>query len=302
MSAAPRLQPMLPKPVQISNILLATDFLPSSDVALQYARTMAQQHGAKLYLLHILPPTPHISVPLDRAPELDGTLAAAEEQLKRLVQGDSLRQLVREPLVERGDIEDVIPATIKQHDIDLVVLGTHGRRGVRKLLLGSVAEQIFRLAACPVLTVGPEVMPARLEYGEFPHIVFATDFSPASLHALPYALSLAKMTQARLTMMHAIHEISEGAMEYLDEVTSACRQRLTELLPPGAGSWCHPEFVVEFGPASDMILKVAEEEQADLLILGAKRKSHTPAATHLPWPTAYLVAAQAVCPVLTVRG
>ncbi len=91
-------------------------------------------------------------------------------------------------------------------------------------------------------------------------------------------------------------------MEYLDEVTSACRQRLTELLPPGAGSSCHPEFVVEFGPAADMILKVAEEEQADLVIMGAKRKARFPGATHLPWPTADLVASQAGCPVLTVRG
>lgn len=302
MGAAPRLQPILPKPVEISNILLATDFSPSSDAAMHYARTMAEHYDAKLYLLHVLPPEPHIEIPLDMAPELDAPLAAAEQNLGRLLQLDGLKQIIREPLVERGEVADVIPAMIKKHDIDLVVLGTHGRRGIRKMLLGSVAEQVFRLASCPVLTVGPEVMATRLEYGEFPHIVFATDFSPASLHAMPYALSLAKKTQARLTMMHAIHEISEGAMEYLDEVTSACRQRLTELLPPGAGSWCHPEFVVEFGPAADMILKVAEEEQADLVIMGARHKPRIPAATHLPWPTAYLVAAQATCPVLTVRG
>lgn len=302
MGAAPRLQPIFPKPVEISNILLATDFSPSSNAALQYARTMAEHYGAKLYLLHVLPPEPHTAVPLDMPPELDGAHAAAEENLGRLLRLESIREVVREALIERGEIAEVIPAAIKQHDIDLIVLGTHGRRGIRKLLLGSVAEQIFRAASCPVLTVGPEVTATRLEYGEFPHIVFATDFSPASLHALPYAFSLAKKTQARLTMMHAIHEISEGAMEYLDEVTSACRQRLTELLPDGAGTWFHPEFVVEFGPAADMILKVAEEEQADLVIMGAKRKAHLPAATHVPWPTAYLVAAQAICPVLTVRG
>jgi nucleotide-binding universal stress UspA family protein len=302
MGAAPKLQPILPKPVEISNILLATDFSPSSAGALQYACTMAENYGAKLFVLHVLAPEPRIPVPMDMPPELDTTRTTAEESLTRMLNSETLQQVVCEPLVERGEIADVIPTTIKEHDIDLVVLGTHGRRGMRKLLLGSVAEQIFRMATCPVLTVGPEVTATRLEYGEFPHIVFATDFSPASLHALPYALSLAKKTQARLTLMHAIHEISECAMEYLDEVTSACRQRLTELLPPGAGAWCHPEFVVEFGPAADMILKVAEEEQADLIIMGAKRKLHMPAATHLPWPTAYLVAAQAVCPVLTVRG
>jgi nucleotide-binding universal stress UspA family protein len=302
MGAAPKLEPVLPTSAEISNILLATDFSPASEAALQYARTVAEQYGAKLYLIHVLRPEARIGVPMDAVPELNGARHAAEENLAGLVALDSLKQIVREPILERGEIADVIPATIKERDIDLVVVGTHGRRGMRKLLLGSVAEEIFRMAACPVLTVGPEVSSVRLEYGQFPHIVFATDFSAASLHALPYALSLAKKTNARLTMLHAINEISEGAMEYLDEVTAACKQRLTELLPSGAGSWCRPEFVVEFGPASDIILKVVEEEQADLVIMGAKRRLHTAAATHLPWPTAYLVAAQAPCPVLTVRA
>ncbi|HYG99907.1 MAG TPA: universal stress protein, partial [Terriglobales bacterium] len=244
---------------------------------------------------------PRLAVPIDRYPaELDTARQDATEQMEGLLSQDVLKGLPQCALVERGTIADVIPTVIQREDADLVVVGTRGHRGLKKLMLGSVAEQIFRLATCPVITIGPETVRDDVAPGEFPKILFAADFSPACVRALPWALSLAKEDRSRLTMLHVIEEISDAGLEYLEGVTQACKQRLTELLPAGAGEWCRPEFLVEVGPAADMILKVAQEEQANLIVMGARRRGAM-AASHLPWATAYAVACHAVCPVLTVR-
>jgi nucleotide-binding universal stress UspA family protein len=238
---------------------------------------------------------------MDKFPsEFDTARHTATEQMVKLLQGDPLQGVPHDALLERGEIREVILSLIHQHDIDLVVAATHGHRGIKKIVLGSVAEQIFRLATCPVITVGPQAARDGVGEGEFPNILFATDFSPASLEALPWALSLAKENQAQLTMLHVIEEVSEAGMEYLEEVTTACKRRLTELLPAGIGEWCRPEFFVEFGAAADTILKVSEEQQASLIVMGARRRGPM-AASHVPWATAYRVVSHAECPVLTVR-
>lgn len=292
---------VLPRLVEIKNILFATDFSASSEAAMRYAHAIARRRGAKVHILHVLPPEPRLAVPMDKFPsELDTARQAATEQMVKLIEGDRLGGVAHDVLLERGEIGEVILSVIEQHDIDLVIAGTHGHRGIKKLVLGSVAEQIFRLATCPVITIGPQATRDGLGEGEFPTILFATDFSPASLEALPWALALAKDNQAQLTMLHVIQEVSEAGLEYLNEVTVACRQRLTELLPAGAGKWCRPECFVEFGPAADTILKIAEEQQASLIVMGARRRGPM-AASHVPWATAYRVVCHAGCPVLTVR-
>jgi nucleotide-binding universal stress UspA family protein len=301
MSAAPKPHTIPPKPVEINNILFATDFGPSSEAALGYAHAIAARHGAKVYLLHVLPPEADLPIPLDKFPsELDRTRQTATEHMVKLLAGERLRGVAHDALLERGHMEQVLAATIQQHDIDLIVAGTHGHRGLKKLVLGSVAEKIFRQATCPVLTIGPEI--GGDEAGEFSHVLYATDFSQGSLKALPWALALACENNAKLTMLHVIQEISEAGMEYLDEVSAACKQRLSELLPPGVGTWCKPEFFVEFGPAADTILKIAEEQQAEIIVMGARHTRMPAAASHLPWATAYRVVCQSHCPVLTVRS
>lgn len=306
MSAGPKPElvkkrPAPPQAVEIKNILFTTDFSASSEAALRYAHAIARRYGSKVHILHVLAPEPRLAVPLDKFPsEFDTARHSATEQMVRLLQGDPLQGVPHDALLERGEISEVIQSIIQQHDIDLVVAGTHGHRGIKKVVLGSVAEQIFRLATCPVITIGPEAGRDGIGEGEFPRIVFATDFSPASVSALPWALSLAQENQAQLTLLHVIQEVSEAGLEYLNEVTAACRQRLTELLPAGIGKWCRPEFFVEFGPAADTILKISEEQQASLIVMGARKRGPM-AASHVPWATAYRVVCHAECPVLTVR-
>src|SRR5215472_18764432 len=115
---------------------------------------------------------------------------------------------------------------IEQSDIDLIVLGTHGRGLIGTLLLGSVAEQVLRHATCPVLTVGPDVLTSLLDRERFGHILFATDFSDGSMHALPYALSLAEENDAELTLMHVLEQLEPLPLEYSEELLSEYRQRL----------------------------------------------------------------------------
>ena len=302
MSAAPKPQIQL-KPVEIKNILFATDFGTASDPALRYAHAIAARHGSKVYVLHVLPPEARISVPLDKFPtEFDRVRQEAAEHMTKLLGGESMKGVAHDALIERGNIAEIVPATVETNSIDMVIVGTHGHRGLKKLMLGSVAEEIFRSAMCPVLTVGPHIAKDGMETGEFPHVLFTTDFSPGSIKALSWALWFARQSQAQLTLLHVIDEISEAGVEYLDEVQAACKQRMAELLPAGTGEWCHPQFFVDFGPAADTITKIAEEQHTDLIVMGARKTAVPMATMHLPWATAYRVVCNAHCPVLTVRG
>lgn len=303
MSAAAKPRLIFPKPVEIKNILFTTDFSPTSELALRYAQAIARRYGSKVFILHVLPEHPRLAVPLDQFPqEFDAARRDAAQQMEQLMSNKMLADIPHDAVLEHGTVQQVVMSTITEREIDLVVLGTHGHHGLKKVLLGSVAEVIFRLARCPVLTVGPEIARDGLPEGDFPGILFATDLSEDSLRALPWALSLAQENRARLILVHVITDISEGAMDYLDEMTAACKQRLVELLPPGAGAWCQPEFFVEFGPAADTILKVADERQISLIVMGARHRAIVAASTHLPWATASRVVCHAHCPVLTVRS
>ncbi len=180
----------------------------------------------------------------------------------------------------------------------------HGRTGVYKLLMDSVAEEIFRRAPCPVLSVGPKVV-AKAGEAEFHHILFATDFRKQSLSALPYAISLAEEDEAYLTLLHVVERPMAGIVD-LDTVTASLLRRLRELIPPEAEPWCHAECLVEFGrlnvSPADRILEVAGDKSADLIVLGVRpTHENLGLATHLASTTARILT-QAVCPVLTVRG
>jgi nucleotide-binding universal stress UspA family protein len=188
----------------------------------------------------------------------------------------------------------------QRHKIDIVVLGTHGRQGIKKLTLGSAAEKIFRQAACPILTVGPEATAKAFEFEALKRILFTTDFSRSSTCALPYALSLAEEDQADLVFLHLIPLMPMD--ERAESVIEASRKRLQALLPPEAADWCTAEFVVLSEFPADGILRVAEEKNVDLIVMGVYRPKTPAASGHIPWAIASEVVRRAHCPLLTVRG
>jgi nucleotide-binding universal stress UspA family protein len=238
--------------------------------------------------------------------EIDPYWPGVRRRMEEFERGGALQQAQYEMVIEQGELWEVLADIIERHAIDFLVLGTHGRHGLKKLVLGSSAEQIFRMADCPVLTVGPKAAHRDVKFESFKHILFATDFSPASLHALPYALSIAEENQACLTLLHLA---SPASIESQESVREVAVRRLQALLPRDIHAWYQPTFawyqptlLVGFEFPTDGILRAAAEEKADLIVMGV-HKTATPRATaHLPWAIAYDVVCDAPCPVLTVRG
>jgi nucleotide-binding universal stress UspA family protein len=290
--------------INLKNILFLTDFSEPSEAALPFAISLARAYGAKLRGFHVLLPTPSAYT----TPEL--TVAAIEAEEERAQEGlkrleSQLAGLQHESTIERGiAVWPSLQRAIKDNQIDLIVLGTHGRTGARKLLLGSVAEEIFRRSSIPVLTIGPDVRTHAHNDARFHRVLFATDFSPHSLAAWPYAVSLAQENQARLVLLHVIPEGNISGEEQLGSIpTASPLSRLNALLPKEADLWCRPEAVVESGNPAARILAAANERGADLIVLGVRDAAgRMGAATHLGRTTAHKVVAHAPCPVLTVRG
>jgi nucleotide-binding universal stress UspA family protein len=284
--------------VALSNILLAVDFSPATEAALPFALGIARRYASKIFLAHVIRPDVYQLAACEAANTvLDETRRSAERQMARVLVSGRLRGVPHQVLLGQGDLWSVISTMIQEHDIDLVVVGTHGRTGLPKVLLGSVAEEVFRLALCPVLTVGPRVAPELPSQRELRQVVYATDFSASAESAAAYAVSVAQEHQASLTMLHVVSGSAAPAAPLAPDVLTA---RLQGLVPPEAELWCKPEFAVEFGEPAEGILKAAEERQADLIVLGVRRPA--PSFAHPRAATAYQVVCRAPCPVLTVRS
>jgi len=250
--------------------------------------------------------------------EIDRSQIEAESQMKMLADRARAEGIASHTMVERGGASAVIPRLIQEAGVDLLVLGTHGRGGLKKLVLGSVAEELLRLVSCPVLTVGPNVAPSASARGNFERILFATDFGPGATKALPYALFLAKEYSARLVLLHMIPPIpviqigleSYGAASYAaEELTnqeSTARQeskrRLQQLLLRETEQVFEPEYVIASDFLPEGILDVAAERSAGLIVMGATRPRSARAAAHIPWTVVHHVLSQARCPVVTVMA
>lgn len=197
----------------------------------------------------------------------------------------------------------MVSALIKEHQIDLVVIGTHGRKGLEKLVIGSVAEKILRRSPVPVLTVGPHVHMAPEQTTQTKQILFATDFGPASREAAPYAISLAQESQAHLDLLHVVEPQKAGELVHPRELMNAAARQLRKFVPEDAELWCEPEYLVEQGDAAERIRDVAKRRGADMIVMGVKRaEGDLGASAHFPWAIAHKVIAGTGCPVLTVRG
>ena len=186
----------------------------------------------------------------------------------------------------------------------MLVIGTRGRVGIEKALLGSVAEQILHQTVCPVITVGPENTITNGSHSfEIDRILFATDFSSGSRAAAPYAISLAQENEAELDLLHVVTKQEAGDLRHVGDLATDWIHRLEQIVPHDAGLWCRPEYLVQIGDAAERILEIARLRHAQLIVLGAKCVlDYSSACTHIPWSTAHKVIAHANCPVLTVRG
>ncbi len=162
------------------HILVATDFSEPSRRALCDALALAAENNAQLSVIHVLQPDRKYGA-LENPPELDLERIAAERQIKALVDELGPEQNIHTTLVKHGPVAEQVAAVIEEEGIDLLVIGTRGRGGLQKMALGSVAEELLRIAPCPVMTIGPKADIATITHGPgFHRILFATDFGKGS--------------------------------------------------------------------------------------------------------------------------
>jgi len=291
----------LDKKVSLANILVATDFSEVSDRALEYAIGIARRYDSRVFLTHVVSLDAYRTVAAEVGEvTIEKLRQSAEREFGYILESGRLRGIPHEVIIEEGTVWPTIEALTRKHNIDLVVVGTHGGGVLKKLVIGSVAEEIFRHARLPVLTVGPAVKSEVPKEEEFKNILFATEFGPGAEREAAYAFSLAQENGARLTLFNVVPYLPEYSTDAVTQKRQQTVRDLQELLPPEADLWCKPEFLMAIGEPVEEILNLAKKINADLIVMGAKpRKS---LAGNVPHTKASRIVTGATCPVLTIKS
>jgi len=275
--------------IAVDTIVVATDFSSISQHALEVAAQVARNYGSRLVLVHVISPAPLIGAEL---PQFELNSLNARQKLAELAGAPLLRGLDVRTTLAFGAVAEEVVGVMKKQKGDLLVVGTHGAHGLGKLLMGSMAEALFRGSSVPVITVGPHSSRAHVA---FKKILFATDLSGRDLRAAQYATSIANENDAEITFLHVLNH-EEGDRH---EAWTEAADRLRELAPGDAEEFCQPLFLVDCGDPAVEILRNAKEERADLIVLAVS----TPLMRdHATWSIASTVVRESACPVLTVRG
>jgi len=285
--------------IALKRILVATDFSEGSRRALLTGLGIAQRYASNLHVVHVVPSEGYGVTGVGMLGAMNFARHNAQDLESEFLRKGYFEGIRYQITVEKGEVWPAVARIVEEEGVELVILGTHGRSGLGKLLLGSVAEKIFRHCSCPVLTVGPKV---ELSFPLTAHprtVLFPTDFSPQAEHALPYAVSLAQQHEASLTFLHVVQPAGGGATYNIDRTVRCASARLQELMAATAGKIGEREFIVETGEPAEAIVKVAAVTGAELVVLGVRASAGL--SDRLGWSTAYGVVRQAQCPVLTVR-
>jgi nucleotide-binding universal stress UspA family protein len=285
--------------VKLENILFATDFSPASNRALPFAVDLTRMFGGTLFGIHVMEPA-NYALPPETWQSTDAIRKWEAQELRERLEREIPRSNTL-MLEDAGGLWASLAELVKENNIDLIVVGTRGRTGIGKMLLGSHAEELLRHAACPVLTVGPHVQSVGETRRKFASILFATDFGPGSAAAAALAVSMAQEAQAKLTVFHAVKKMAANDLAIPEQFAEADERKLREFVPDEGRLLCAPRYLVEEGEPAEKILEVARRTDADLIVLGVHKATKVPgAATHLPIATVHHIVAHAECPVLTV--
>ena len=286
--------------ISIENVLFATDFSPATEAAFSYASAVADRYQSRLYVAHVINLE---SFDLLESESARITLQKAHDEAQR-----KITQLL-DPLhlprdryrivVADGAISEVLVEIIQRNHIDLAVLGTHGRRAFKKLLMGSIAEEVFRMAPCPVLTVGPKTA-STPSVGGLRHILCAVEFVPDKSKAAQYAVSLAERYSATLTVIN-VREDMPASPNTAEKFSEPFEHWIRDNVASGSDLRNRIRFERGFGPAPDSILDFVAKSAVDMIVMSVRQLDPVMAA-HLPKSdTAYELVTRALCPVLTIR-
>jgi nucleotide-binding universal stress UspA family protein len=302
--------------IEIRRILCPVDFSDYSRRALDHAIAIARWYESTVTALHVFSPAliaPYGPGPIVFEP-IVLTLADRDQLLantKAFIEAETAPGVAIEAVIREGNTAAQILDQATKMSADLLVIGTHGRSGFERLLLGSVAEKVLRKARCPVLTV-PRRLPDAVPSGPvvFKRILCAVDFSESSMHALKYALSLAQEADGCLTILHVLGAEFVGQVGLGEEhVSLAALQRqheeearklLEKAVPESTAAYCKADTMLLRGKPWREILRIASDRQAELIVMGVQGRG----AADLMFfgSTTQHVVREATCPVLTLRG
>lgn len=298
--------------IEFEHILCPVDSSESSTRSLAHAAALARWYESQLTVLHVVPTFDPVQV---RA-ELGAPVQIVNPVPREEVLGE-MRQLLQAAgfsgdanlVAEAGDASTTIVDQALKTRADLIVIGTYGRRGFKRLLLGSVTETVLHEAPCPVLTVSPHTAATSSDVVTFKRILCPVDFSPSALQALGFALDLARQAGGLVTLLHVVEWLPEdeppasahfNVPEFRGRMVDDARQRLRSLVAGESRSWCEIDDVIVSGRAHREILRAAEARSADLIVMGSQGRGGVGLA--LFGSTTQQVVRSAACPVLTVRG
>jgi nucleotide-binding universal stress UspA family protein len=286
--------------ITLHNVLFATDFSPASEAGFAYAVTIADRYHSRLYVAHVVNLEPFDLIAAESTPAMiEQAREQARQRMERMLRAQPVPADRYQAIVAEGTVAEVLIDILQRNHIDIAVLGTHGRRAFKKLLLGSIAEEIFRRAPCPVLTIGPRTAPAPTSVA-LRHILYLLEFAPDASEAANYAVSLANQYAANLTVMNVREDMPSSANRE-DKITEPVEHWIEDHVAEGSDLRNRLRFERGFGPATGAILDFATKAAVDLIVMSVRRLDPVIAA-HLPKPdTAYEVVSRAPCPVLTIR-
>src|ERR1035438_449312 len=292
--------PLTASGVGIHNVLIATDFSHHSVAALNYGLNFAHRYSAHSEVVYVLPTDEYaLAGPEALTAAKDAARRDLLELKTKLRRSRAFEEDVdyRVSMLE-GPAADCLLEWAREKRVDLIVVGTHGRSGLGKIILGSVEEKVFRHSTVPVLTIGPNTRPPA-ENRNNHSLLAPCDLTPKSHPALQYACALAKEHDSKLTVLHVIGQGNESIKLDPERVKQEIREELVRIIGRHANG-VDVRYRIESGKVAPTILSAAAEVTADLIVLGVRRSSGV--LDRFMWPIAYELVREASCPVLTIRG
>jgi nucleotide-binding universal stress UspA family protein len=289
------------------SLLCPVDFSEPSRRALAHALALARRYEGRITLLTVVPDLPSVvGFPLAEGTALDPTIREEMVEDLREIAVKACEQAPVDAVVAEGDPARTIIRHAREMGADIVVMGTHGRSGFERWMLGSVTEKVLRTAHCPVLAV-PMSSGSPEDRVAFRRILCPVDFSPSALHAVKQAVSLAEGAKAELTLLHVVDWLPDRDArpgqrydEFRDYVERDALRRLRSLVPPEARDGCAPREAVAFGTPWREVLRRAAEGEADVVVMGVH--GHGAVEVMLFGSTTQHVVRHCACPVLTIRA
>ena len=279
-------------------ILVATD-LEDNDYLIPHAIAQARACGSALTLVHVIPPGQAVPLDASAIPYLDVAemKQEAEQTLGRLAEQARTAGIPCDVIVTEGNPRERIAALAREIQAGRIVVGTHGRRHLKKLLLGSVAHEILRTAEVPVCTIGPHAHEASF-FGAPRKILHPVSLCAGYEGSARMAIEMAQFYRADITLLHVLARSVQSQPD-ADRVVEWTKSELRRQIPDEAPLWTHITVQVEIGDVVEEVLSVARETEADLIVLGVN-------ADLSFWPirgddTVYNIVTQARSPVLSIR-